>query len=360
MSRRLKVGVVGSGIGSSHIDAYHELADLYEVAVLCDIDPERASALASAKGIARTVTAFEDLLALDLDIIDICTPPSLHFGQTLQALKAGRHVVVEKPIAGSLAEIDRLAEAEQASAGCLSPVFQYRFGNGIRRFMHLRDKGLVGKPFVATAATHWLRGAAYYSAPWRGRWATELGGCLVSHAIHAHDLVTQVLGPPSVVYARMATRVNPIETEDCVAAVVEMESGALATLSVTLGCQEEISQLKFCFEGLTVESGLDPYNPGYEPWRFIAADPDRQRAIDAAFEDFVPGQQRFVGFFVELHAALTDGGPLPVTIDDSRASIELATAFYSSARSGSAVTLPVGPDNPFFAGLAPETERENG
>lgn len=359
MSRRLKVGVVGGGIGASHIDAFLELPDLYEVVALCDINPDRVASVAADKGIARTVGALDDLLALDLDIVDVCTPPNLHGAQALQALQSGRHVIVEKPLAGSLADIDQLAEAERAGPGRLSPVFQYRFGNGLRRFKHLRDKGLVGTPFVATAATHWLRGAPYYAAPWRGRWATELGGCLVGHAIHIHDIVTEVLGPPARVYARTATRVNPIETEDCAAAVMEMQNGAFATLSVTLGAQEEISHLKFCFDGLTVESGVDPYNPGYEPWRFVSADPERQRTIDAAFEDFEPGPQRFVGYFSALHAALASGGPLPVSIADARASIELVTAFYSSARTGAAVDLPVGKDNPLYAGLAPGPVQEN-
>ena len=159
------------------------------------------------------------LLRLDLDIVDICTPSALHFAQARKALLAGFNVVVEKPFASSLAEADALAELEKKSGKRVSPIFQYRFSDGIAQLLHLRARGFVGKAYAATVETHWRRLPAYYANPWRGRWATELGGCLTTHAIHAHDILTTILGPMASVYARTATRVNPIETEDCAAAV---------------------------------------------------------------------------------------------------------------------------------------------
>ena len=142
--------------------------------------------------------------------------------------------------------------------------------------------------------THWRRLPPYYENPWRGRWATELGGCLATHAIHNHDILTYLLGPIRSVFARTSTRVNPIETEDCAAAVLELADGAFATLSVTLGAEEDMSRLRFCFEGLTAESNRSPYNPGTAPWTFTAADPERQKAIDAAIAEVrrVAGAQR--------------------------------------------------------------------
>jgi predicted dehydrogenase len=134
---------------------------------------------------------------------------------------AGRNVVLEKPFVSSLAEADALAALERETGKRLSPVFQYRFADGIAQFLHLRAKGFVGKAYAATVETHWRRLPAYYANPWRGRWATELGGCLVTHAIHNHYMLTMILGPARSVYARTATRVNPIETEDCAAAMLD-------------------------------------------------------------------------------------------------------------------------------------------
>jgi len=358
MTERLKVGVVGCGVGVNHIRAYQELADLYSVEALCDIDAERAANIAAEHSVGATDGGFDAFLERDLDIVDICTPSALHYEQATKALLAGRHVVVEKPLASSLAEADALADLERSSGKRVCPVFQYRFADGIAQLLHLRDKGLAGKAYAATVETHWRRLPEYYANPWRGRWATELGGCLVTHAIHNHDLLTYVLGPVRSVYARTATRVNPIETEDCAAAVLEMADGSFATLSVTLGAEEDMSRLRFCFEGLTAESNRSPYNPGAAPWRFIAADPARQQNIDAAVADVPPGPERYTGQFLRLHKALIGGGPLPVTIADARASLELVTGAYHSARTRKAVKLPIRRDHPLYGGWPPERVQE--
>jgi predicted dehydrogenase len=223
---------------------------------------------------------------------------------------------------------------------------------------HLRERGFVGKAYDSTVETHWRRLPAYYANPWRGRWETELGGCLTTHAIHNHDLLTYVLGPAVSVYARTSTRVNPIETEDCAAAVLEMADGSFATLSVTLGAEEDMSRLRFCFEGLTVESNHSPYNPGTAPWRFLAADPDRQKEVDAAVAEVALGPERYVGQFLGLHKALTEGAPLPVSIADARPSLELLSGLYHSARTGEPVSLPLGRDHPLYAGWLPPSAKQ--
>jgi predicted dehydrogenase len=358
MTKRLKVGVVGCGVGVNHIDAYRKLPDHYMIEAVCEIDSARAERIAGEHGIRTAIADFDEFLDLDLDIVDICTPSALHFAQASKALLAGRHVVVEKPFASSLAEADELAELETRTGKRVCPVFQYRFGDGIAQFLHLRDLGFVGKTYVATVETHWRRLPAYYDNPWRGRWTTELGGCLVTHAIHNHDILTHVLGPVRSVFARTSTRVNPIETEDCAAAVLELEDGSFATLSVTLGAEEDMSRLRFCFEGLTVESNRSPYSPGTAPWRFTAADPERQLAIDAAVAELAPAPERYTGQFLRLHAALTEGRKLPVSIADARASLELITAAYHSARTGEAVKLPILRDHPLYAGWLPQRKKE--
>ena len=348
---RLRVAVVGGGIGTQHIDALLKLPELYEPAAFCDIDAARAGAVAERYGIPAALTSFDELIARDdIDVVDVCTPSGLHAAQTRAALGAGKHVICEKPLAASLAEVDGLAALERSTGRHVSPIFQYRFGNGFRRLLHLRDRALLGKTYLATVETHWRRGAKYYAAPWRGRFATELGGCLVTHAIHAHDMLVHALGPIRSVHARTATRVNPIETEDCAVLSLEMADGALAALSVTMGAAVEHSRLRFYFERITVESNLTAYRPHLEPWRFEPADEAARAEIEAAFADYAPTPEHFEGQFSRLHAALTAGGPPPVTVADSRVSIELLTAAYWSARTGETVTLPIGPDHPYYHG----------
>jgi predicted dehydrogenase len=254
-------------------------------------------------------------------------------------------------VAKSLAEVDAIAAAEAASEGRACPIFQYRFGHGLQKLAHLRAKGYAAKASVATAETHWLRGAAYYGqAAWRGTFEGELGGCLATHAIHIHDILCEILGEVASVHARTSRRLNGNETEDVAVLSLEFASGAFATSSVTLGSRQEMSRLRFVFDDLVAESGLSPYNPGHDPWTFPDDDPAAAKRIAAALGDFVPLPERFVGQFHRLHGALTSGGPLPVTLEDARRAVELLTAAYYSAMTGEAVALPLGAGHPFYGG----------
>jgi predicted dehydrogenase len=348
---RLRVGVVGAGIGAAHVEAWSALPDRYEVVVLCDLDQARAAAVAGRFAVPAVTASFDDLLARRPDIVDICTPPALHRAQAVAALAAGCHVVVEKPAACSLAEIDAIAAAEAASGRSVCPIFQYRFGNGFARLQHLIAKGLAGRPALATAETHWHRDAAYYAAaPWRGTIAGELGGCLASHAIHVHDMLCEVLGPLASVHARTSSRLKRNQTEDTAVLSLAFASGAFATSSVTLSSRQEISRLRFVFEDLVAESGLAPYEPGRDPWRFEPDDPVGRAGIAGALADFTPLPERFTGQFLRLHHALTADAPLPVGLADARRSIELLTAAYHSALTGAAVPLPLPPDHPLYGG----------
>ena len=269
---------------------------------------------------------------MDVDIIDICTPPTLHVAQALAALAAGKHVICEKPIAGSLAEVDQLIAAEQAAPGRLMPIFQYRFGNGVQRAKRIVDLGLAGKPYLATVETAWKRAAAYYATPWRGRLDTELGGVLLTQAIHSHDLMTWLMGPVASVFAATATRVNPIEVEDCAVASLVLQNGALASLAATLGSHREISRLRFCFEHVTFESSQAPYSPGDDPWEIIPASDAAAARISEGLRDWTFVPSRFNGLMARYHAALEAGTELPITLADARQSLELVTALMHSGR----------------------------
>jgi len=349
------VAVVGLGIGIQHVAAWRELGELFDLVAVCDVDAGKAKAVAEKLGIPRAVTDFESLLDGEdsPDVIDVCTPPHLHFEMSVAALRAGKHVVCEKPLVPSLAVCDELARIEAEAKGRLMPIFQYRFGNGLRRLLRLRQQGLTGRAYLSSVETAWLRGADYYAVDWRGRWQTELGGCLTTHAIHAHDILCNVIGPVSSVFARTATRVNPIETEDCAVVSAEMADGSLASLSVTLGARPELSRLRFAFENVTVESSLAPYQPSFDPWTFTAASDALQREIDEVAAGVEPRRQLYAGQFEAFHDAITGRGALPVGLGDARASLELLTAIYDSSQTGRAVALPIGPDHPRYRGWLP-------
>jgi predicted dehydrogenase len=189
--------------------------------------------------------------------------------------------------------------------------------------------------------------------PWRGKWETELGGALVTLASHAHDLLYYVLGPIKSVFARITTLVNPIETEDCISASLKMADGSLVSLSVTTGSAAQISRHRFCFSGLTAESNTEPYRNTSDPWTFTGDSPELVEQIKEALSRFVPMPEGFSGQFYRFSEALQYNSEFPVTLTDSRASLELITAIYDSAQTSQVVNLPIGSEHPKYAGWQP-------
>lgn len=355
MSEVKSVAVVGCNIGRSHIlEGYAPRPERWRLAAVCDLNQERLDKVADEFSVESRTQHFDELLGRDdIDVIDIATPPATHLELVTRALAAGKHVVCEKPLVGSLFDADRLLTAEAQSGRILMPVFQYRYGDGVQKAKRIIDSGIAGTPYLGTVETHWKRTAAYYDVPWRGKWETELGGVLMTHAIHIHDMLTYLMGPVAKLFARAVTRVNAIEVEDCVAASLEMQSGALVAASATLGAQNEISRFRLCFENVTFESGGGCYSPGDDPWTVLPANDAVAARIEGLLADYQPVGRRFLGQMDAFHEALNGRAPVPVTIADARRALELATAFYQSAQTGADVSLPIGPDHPKYTSWRP-------
>ena len=348
------IAVVGAGIGAAHLAGLAILPDRFRVKTVCDLDDVRGRSLADRFEGVRYTRDLADVLAdPDIDVVDICLPPHLHFQSCIDALEAGKSVVCEKPLVSSLREADMLAEKVHQTGGFLFPVFQYRYGLGTAQMRALIDAELAGKCYAGTLETHWDRPASYYDIDWRGTWAGEQGGAILGHAIHIHDLLASIIGPVTRVFADVTTRVNDIEVEDCAALSLRMASGALITSSVTLGAAENTSRLRLMFEGFTVESDHAPYSPAEAAWRFVARHPTTQAQIDEVLSQIGPVPSGYVGLFSALADAL-DGHPgREVTLEDGRRSLEFVTAVYASARSGQPVVLPLPHDHPMYDGWLP-------
>lgn len=348
----LRIALIGAGgIGVQHADALRSLGDTWHITHVCDLDRSLAEPIAKVDGAVATDDLDAVLAAPEVEVVDICLPPVLHVPVTLRALGAGKHVICEKPLAGSLAEIDKLRAAAMAANRQIFPVFQYRYGRAFRRLAALGRAGLLGAPRVASLDTHWDRDASYYSVAWRGSWAHEMGGAVLCHAIHTHDLLTLVFGPIAEVSALTDTMINPIETEDCAAIAMRMANGALVTSSITLGAAGNDSRLRLVYEHATVESARLAYTPGEADWTVTARAPEDQARIDAIVAQ--EGREGFAGYFEDVAAALIGAPNTAVSFDDGAASVTLATAIYSSSRTGSRVSLPLSPDAPLNSGWAP-------
>jgi predicted dehydrogenase len=317
--------VIGLGIGTEHVRAMRRLPDRFQVRAVCDPDATRSGAV--AERIGADVQSIDDILRRDdIEVVALCTPPHLHREQVEAVLAAGKHAVCEKPLAGSIADLDAIEQAEAASAGVVMPVFNYRYGHGLQKLKLLVDRGLTGRLYTASMVLAWRRTAAYYAVPWRGKRATELGGILLSHAVHGLDAFLYLLGPPSDVVARTATLVNDIETEDTAAAILGYPDGALVTVNATLGSFEEMSQHRFAFERVSAASGTEPYTFTDDPWSFVHESDE----IAGALASYEPRRDGWTGQYERFADSLDAGERPPVTIDDARAVIELVIRMYES------------------------------
>lgn len=354
MTRKLRVGIIGAGIAQRHLAGYNWNKDLFEVAVLCSLDEERGRQAVAEFGVGEFTNDVETLFARnDLDIIDICTPPDSHFELSKRAIEAGKHVICEKPLFGSIADVDAMTALVAKTDRQYMPIFQYRYGTGLQKLKRLIELGLTGRPFLTTVETHWWRGPDYYEVPWRGKWASELGGGLLGHAIHAHDMLNYVHGACEEVFAHGATLVNKIEVEDTMTLSVKMANGSLAALSMTLGSRKEISRLRFCFSEMVAESILEPYTMGRDPWTFTAGTPEHQAKIDAALANYEVKEDGYTRQFELFHTAITTGGAPPVTLEDARNSLALVTAAYHSQRTGQPTQLPITATHPLYNSWLP-------
>jgi UDP-N-acetyl-2-amino-2-deoxyglucuronate dehydrogenase len=233
-SPALGFGIVGCGvIAETYAAALTGLPGARLVAVT-DVDGERAAKFAVAHAIADAGSLEELLARPDVEAVCVCVPSGLHAEVGLAVAKAGRHVVVEKPIDISLAAARALIEGADAAGVSLTVISQQRYNPGVRRAKALIDEGRLGRLTEVSARVPWWRSQAYYdSAGWRGTWALDGGGAFMNQGVHYADLVCWLCGPPEVLSATCAAVAHQIEVEDVALALLRFGGGALGVLEVT-------------------------------------------------------------------------------------------------------------------------------
>ncbi|MGW9111660.1 Gfo/Idh/MocA family protein [Microbacterium sp. NPDC055683] len=336
----LRCGLVGTGgVAALHAGAieHHPRSRLVAVA---DLSRERAEDFAARWGRPRVHDSLDDLLAGEaLDVLIVCTPPGAHREQTLAAFAAGAHVIVEKPAAVSLAELDDMRAAARASGRELAVVFQQRTGTAAAHVRRLLLSGALGRPLVAVCQTHWYRDETYFAAPWRGRWETEGGGTTLGHGIHQIDLLAYLLGDWTGVQGRTWRTVHEIETEDVSTAVVTFANGAVASIVTSAVSPREVSAIRIDTEKATIT--LEHLNGhGHAEWRVTPA-PGVAPAEVAGWE--MTGTEVRSDHEPLLHDvfdALLAGQALPSTADEPARSLEIVAAIYASAAAGGVLITP--------------------
>jgi predicted dehydrogenase len=360
---RLRTGIVGCGkVADLHAAALRALPES-ELVGACSGRRERAEAFAARHGI-RAFPSVEALVAEGrVQAVVIGTPHPRHAEPAVAAARAGVHVLVEKPLAASLEDCDRMIAAARAGGATLGVISQRRFYAPCRRIREAIDAGKIGKPVLGSVVMLGWRDAAYYrSDPWRGSWAGEGGGVLVNQAPHQLDLLLWYLGEIEELAGYWGNLSHPtIEVEDTAVASIRFRNGALGQILVSnsqnpaLYGRVAVHGSNGASVGVQTDGGAmfiagvssiaEP--PVNDLWTVPGEDALAKawREEDAAFFRSINPMEHYHRLQIQdfLRAAMEKRVPL-VTAEEGRRTVELFTAIYRSNRDHRAVRFPLSPE----------------
>lgn len=352
-NKKLGIAIIGAGaIAGVHIDAYKSYSQLCEVRAVCDIFVEKAQQLIDQYQLKNAVAVkdFHDILADEgIDAVSICLPPSLHAPTAVDCLNGGKHVICEKPMAGSLEECDQMIRASDANGKLLSIVTQNRYKTPHMKTKQLLDAGAIGPVLFATINSFWWRGENYYDLWWRGTWEKESGGCVINHAVHHIDMMQWMLGMPREVNAVISNVGHDNSECEDVAIATLTYPNMMVQMTATILTHSEDQEM--IFHGKKASIAV--------PWRVSACkampngfpEPDNevrdavQKQYDELPELEVEGHPAQIGNFLR---AIAGEEKLLVDGREARNTMELITAIYKSACFGRSVRLPLPANDVFY------------
>ncbi len=338
--KELGFGIVGCGvIAPTHAKALQGIAGAKLVAC-CDVVSEKAEKFAEEFGCDAYTDLAEMLKRDDLDAVCVCTPSGLHAEVGIQAVKAGKHVMVEKPIDVTLEKADALIQAAKEAGVKLGVISQNRFHDDLQKLKKAVDEGKLGQLNFGGSHTKWYRSQEYYdSGDWRGTWELDGGGAIMNQSIHYVDLLQYIMGPVEEIFAYCATRDHVrIEVEDIAVASVKFKSGAIGIIEGNTAA----------YPGFYTR--LDIYGSNgsviIQSNKIVEWKLKGEESADAGSGEEVAGaaspllghscHQRQLGDFV---AAIREDREPSVNGEEGRKPLEIIMALYESARTGKPVKV---------------------
>ncbi len=361
------VGIIGAGaISETHAAAYLSAGRRIDLVGIADSEVCRARDVQRKFGIAHAYSDYHELLARrDIDLVSVCTPASTHAAIVLDAIRAKKHVLCEKPITTTLCDAAAVVDAGLDHPDVLvSCVFQHRNDPAVARARWILQQGELGPLHAAHVTVYAHRTFAHYERG-RGLRAVAGGGALMDVGIHLLDVLMWLLGDVEAASATTQTAVHDIETEDTVVGWVRLKSGLMATLDCATWGRHDLYALEVYGERTSLELR---YRPGLaRRWEMSVAprwSPTVCRSRWRARRNFPSHGWRGMDIALSAHARATGSprvpgrlkhGPqirrflesvekksvCPVSPAEARGSLELALAFYDSAATGQVVTLPL-------------------
>ncbi|MEM6550747.1 MAG: Gfo/Idh/MocA family oxidoreductase [Planctomycetota bacterium] len=345
----MRFGIIGTGaIGGVHAEAIGALPDA-ELVGVAGRSAERVTAFAQERGTQAFGSVEELVNDPRVEIVTVATPSGFHLEPAMQAIEAGKHVVIEKPMEVTVERIDTLIDAANRQGVTLAAILNRRYHPAMEQLKGAVEAGRFGRLTSASVYVKWHRNQAYYdSADWRGTWALDGGGALMNQSIHAIDALLYLAGPVRSVQARTACLAHErIEVEDAGVALLEFVSGALGVIEAsTCAWSEAGHPVRVQLTG--TEGSAFMADEHFEVWSFVeeaAGDADVRSELMGR-PDAGAGAGRGANDpkridcgqharnFAEVVAGIREGREPATCAREARKSVELIEAIYRSARGG--------------------------
>jgi len=333
------VAVIGSGsIADQHLGALRDIPHAKVVGVFSR-GADKARTLGEREK-CRWTTDYRELLADPaVDLVAIVTSSGSHASIARDALGAGKHVLVEKPMAMTSVEADELLGLAKSKGRTLAVVSQRRFEDQHEAVKRVLDSGALGKLLLIEVSCPYYRDQAYYdSADWRGKIATD-GGAIMNQGIHSVDLMLWFAGPARTVQGKIATQTHRMEAEDLALAIVAFESGAFGTIMASTSIQPGFTPCLNLYgekgtiklEGASIVHWTVPGVPKPD----VGASPASAAVRGHLLSSHVMHQRQIL----DVLAAIEEQRPPRVSGDDGRRAVRLIEGLYLSSKNGGLVIL---------------------
>jgi len=334
-------------IAKFHARAIAEIAGANLVACYNRTAP-KAEALAAEFG-GQAYTDLDAMLAReDVHIVTVCSPSGAHMEPTVAAARAGKHVIVEKPLDVTLERCDAMIRACEEAGVKLATIFPSRFHRSSQLLKQAVEAGRFGKLTLGDAYVKWFRTQQYYdSGAWRGTWQLDGGGALMNQAIHSVDLLLWLMGDVVEVSAYTSLLAHErIEVEDVATATLRFKSGALGVIEATTAAYPgTLKKIEIAgSHGMAILEEEDIVK-----WEFAEAnETDKRLRVEmlgrtktggGAADPAAIGHQAHAALFQSFLDALHSNTPLAIDGREGRRSVELILAIYESAKTGKKVML---------------------
>ena len=357
MSKKYGFGIIGCGrISSKHIEGVinnFEDAQLFGVSDLVEGKMDKAIKfydnyiMENSINIKNEIFKYNDYKDLlkndDIDIITIATESGYHPKIAIEAMKAGKHVIIEKPMALSIKDADEMIETSKEENKKLAVCHQNRFNPTIQKLREAIEADRFGKLVHAVASIRWNRNDAYYNMDdWHGTLALD-GGILMNQCIHNIDMLCWMMGDVEKVTAETDTFIRDIETEDAGMAVVKFKNGAIGLIEGTVCIYPRNLEETFNIFGEkgTVRVAGIALNEIID-WKFEDMEKEEEEKIkQSSYEtDSVYGYGHNLLFKDMIESIEEDKEPLVNGVEGKKA-VELILAIYKSSRNDKKVKLPL-------------------